>query len=141
MAIAKNVKLILENIIEPWFPNEGGYGLTNFFDATVDVGLQFDTANPFLPSCRGMADPDAVADYLEQLGDRWVTTHLKCGKDGAFQPFLTDNPMSYLKIFELMSKQGVVYAALELLGVEDKQQCFDNHKTSIEYLKELGIID
>ena len=140
IAKAQNVQLILENIIEPWFGNEGGFGLSDFFGATSYVGLQFDTANPFLPSCRGMADPEKVTGHLGQISERWFTTHLKCGKDGAFQPVLIENPLPYAKVLELMSKHGIKYAALELLGVEDKQQCFDNHAASIGYLRELGIV-
>jgi sugar phosphate isomerase/epimerase len=137
----QNVQFVLENIIEPWFGNEGGYGLADFFRKTSGIGLQFDTANPFLPSCRGIADPDDVAEHLDQIADRWFTTHLKCGKDGAFQPMLEENPMSYQKIFELMSRNQVKYAALELLSMDDKQACIDNHRKSIEYLASQGIIE
>jgi sugar phosphate isomerase/epimerase len=137
----RNVQFVLENIIEPWFGNDGGHGLADFFQETRVTGLQFDTANPFLPTCRGPADPDDVAEHLGQIADRWFTTHLKCGKDGAFQPVLDENPMSYQKIFGLMSANRVQYAALELLSVDDKQACFDNHHKSIEYLASLGIIE
>ena len=137
----QNVIFILENILEPWFGNQGGYGLVDFFDATSNVGLQFDTANPFLPSSRGIAKPDQVAEYLGGLGDRWVTTHLKSGKEGAFQPVLTDNPLSYETVFEAMSKNGVTYAALELLPVNDRESCFVNLADSIRYLREIGIVE
>ncbi len=137
----QNVQFILENIIEPWFGNEGGYGLADLFQETSRIGLQFDSANPFLPSCRGPADPDDVGEFLGQIGDRWLTTHLKCGKDGAFQPALDDNPLPFQKIFSLMSQNEVRYAALELLSVDDKQACFDNHRKSIVYLASLGIVE
>ncbi len=136
-----NVQFILENIIEPWFGNDRGHGLADLFRETSGIGLQFDTANPFLPSCRGVADPDDVAEHLDQIADRWFTTHLKCGKDGAIQPMLEENPMPYQKIFGLMSGKQVKYAALELLAVDDKQACFDNHRKSIEYLASLGIVE
>jgi len=136
-----NVQFVLENIVEPWFGNDGGYGLDDLFQETSWIGLQFDTANPFLPSCRGPADPEDVANHLDQIGDRWHTTHLKCGKDGAFQPVLDENPLSYQKIFELMSRNRVKYAALELLSVDDEQACFKNHRNSIEYLATIGIVE
>lgn len=141
LARKEGIQFVLENIIEPWTSNDGGYGLADFFDATSVVGLQFDTANPFLPSCRGIAEPGEVAEYLGDIADRWITTHLKCGKDGMFQPRLTENPLPYVTVFELMSENGVEYAALELYGEEDKQACFDNHAASIGYLKEIGIIE
>jgi sugar phosphate isomerase/epimerase len=136
-----NVQFVLENIIEPWFGNDGGYGLDDFFQETSGIGLQFDTANPFLPSCRRVADPDDVAEHLVQIADRWITTHLKSGKNGTFQPVLDENPMSFQKIFGLMSQNKVQYAALELLSIDDKQACFDNHHKSIEYLASLGIVE
>ena len=86
-------------------------------------------------------DPEKVAEHIDQIAGRWFTTHLKCGKDGAFQPVLTDNPMSYKKVFELMSGNRIRYAALELLSVDNKQECFKNHHQSIEYLSELGIVE
>ncbi len=141
LAKTQDVKFIFENTIEPWFGNDGGYGLEDFFEATSVVGLQFDAANPFLPSYRGIAEPDRIASCLDTNATRWFTTHLKCGKDGVFQPVLADNPLSYVKIFELMSKHGIPYAALELLGVENQQACFDNHTASIGYLRELGIVE
>jgi sugar phosphate isomerase/epimerase len=137
----QNVQFVLENIIEPWFGNDGGYGLADLFRETSGIGLQFDTANPFLPSCRGPAAPDDVGEFLDQLGDRWYTTHLKCGKDNAFQPVLEDNPMPYQKILSLMSRNQVRYAALELLSVENKQACYENHRKSINYLASLGIVE
>jgi sugar phosphate isomerase/epimerase len=137
----KGIQFILENIIEPWFGEEGAYGLSDFYDRTTTVGLQFDAANPFLPSCRGVADPDAVAEHLVTISDRWVTTHLKCGANGTFQPVLMENPLGYAKVFSIMSEKGVQYAALELLAVEGKEECFTNHEKSIEYLASLGIIE
>ncbi len=135
------VQFVLENIIEPWFGNDGGYGLSDLFGKTSGVGLQFDTANPFLPSSRGIADPHAVAEHLGHIGDRWFTTHLKSGKEGAFQPVLSDNPLPFDQLFALMSENKVKYAALELLSVDDKQACFDNHRKSMEYLASLGIVE
>lgn len=140
-ARALNVQFVLENIIEPWFGHNGGHGLADLYRKTSGIGLQFDTANPFLPSCRGPADPDDVAEHLDQIADRWFTTHLKCGKDGAFQPMLEENPMSYRTVLSLMSQNQVKYAALELLPVDDIKTCFDNHRKSIEYLASQGIIE
>jgi sugar phosphate isomerase/epimerase len=134
------VRLILENIIEPWFGAGENKGLDDFFAATSVVGLQFDTANPFLPSCRGQADPRAVTEYLSTIPDRWVTTHLKCGAEGTFQPTLMDNPLPYSNVLELMSENRVIWAALELLGVENKEECKENHRKSLNYLKENNLL-
>lgn len=135
------VRFILENIIEPWFGKGDDRGLDDFFTGSSHVGLQFDTANPFLSACRGTADPDSVVKYLASIADRWYTTHLKCGADDRFQPVLTDNPLPYETILELMESHGVNYAALELSGVETKEACFANHMESIRYLRQKGIIN
>ncbi len=137
----QGVQFILENIIEPWSGKGEELGLDNFFEETTGVGLQFDTANPFLSSCRGVADPAAVSGYLENFGNRWITTHLKCAAEDKFQPLLRDNPLPYEKVFELMAANGVVYAALELLGVDSMEECFENHRKSIRYLADKGIIE
>ncbi|MFC2111765.1 hypothetical protein ACFLTA_00710 [Bacteroidota bacterium] len=135
------VQFMLENIIEPWSGDGENMGLEDFFASTSEVGLQFDTANPFLSSCRGIADPGAVTEYLGTISDRWYMTHLKCAADDAFQPILMDNPLPYSEVFELMAIHKVAYAALELLGVESKVECYENHLQSLRYLASEGIIE
>ncbi|MEN8201781.1 MAG: hypothetical protein ABFS28_04235 [Bacteroidota bacterium] len=133
-AKVQDISLIFENIIEPWFGQEDDFGLAEFFDRTSLVGLQFDTANPFLSSCRRVADPESVAGYLSTISGRWLTTHLKCAAEDSFQAVLKGNPLPYERVFELMEAQGVSYAALELLAVDSKEACFENHRKSIDYL-------
>ena len=134
------VQFILENIVEPWFGAEEDKGLDDFFSATSQVGLQFDTANPFLSSNRRPADPDKVAKYLGTLKGRWVTTHLKSGAKDSFQPSLRENFIPYEQVFRLMAGNGVRYAALELWPADGKDACMENHRRSIEYLEKLGIV-
>jgi len=141
LAKKQGIHLILENIIEPFFAKGEELGLSDFFSGTSLVGLQFDTANPFLSSCRGVADPEAVADYLSSIPGRWITTHLKCAADDSFQPVLRDNPLPFTRVFELMAAQGVRYAALELLPVDSREACFKNHYKSIAYLIEDNIVE
>lgn len=88
------------------------------------------------------ADPGKVTEYLSAMGNRWVTTHLKTVLNfgGEMQPILTDNPLPIEKIVEMMGQQNVLYGALELNPVADKQQCFNNHTTSIQFLKDKGIL-
>jgi len=142
IAKTKNIRFIFENLNEPFFGNDSTYGggLTDFFAMTKGTGLQFDIGNAFRNSSRVKADPEKVAEYLPSLGDRWVTTHLKTLQKGESQPVLTDNPLPLEKVVALMGKQNVLYATIELLPVADKQQCFDNHAKSIQFLKEKGIL-
>jgi hypothetical protein len=115
------VQFVIENTVKPWFRNDGEYGLEDYFGATSAVGLQFDAANTFLPSNRGIAEPERIDSCLDIIASRWFTTHLKCGKNGASQAVLADNPLSFVKIIELMSKHSIPNAALEMLRGEDQQ--------------------
>ena len=142
LARAQNLRFILENANEAFFGKDSLYfGFTDFFDRTKNIGLQFDTANPFQNASRAKSDPAEVEKYLASIADRWVTTHLKSGKDGTFQPVLADNPLDLGKVLSLMSSNDVIYVAFELAGVPDKQECFDNHSKSIEYLVEKGLME
>jgi hypothetical protein len=142
IAKSKNIRFIIENFNESFFGDSTFFGLTDFFANTKLTGLQLDLGNPYRSAVRVKADPLRVEQYLSTLGNRWVTTHLKTvlTVGGEMQPYLTDNPMSIEKVVDLMGKQNVLYGALELAGVTDKQQCFDNHVKSIQFLKDKGIL-
>lgn len=143
IAKAKNIRFIVENFNESFFGDDSSYfGLADFFANTTITGLQLDLGNPYRSAARVKADPLKVEQYLSSMGNRWVTTHLKTvlSVGGEMQPFLTDNPMSVEKAVDLMGKQDVLYGALELAAVADKQQCFDNHAKSIQFLKDKGVL-
>jgi hypothetical protein len=170
VAKAKKVQLIVENMNEPFFGDSAAtgatpapglapshahtiapspialtaalpnYGLNNLFASTSIVGLQFDIGNAFRNSSRRKADPAQVGQWLPTLGPRWVTSHLKTLQQGTSQPFLTDNPMPVEEVIDLMGRQQVKYATIELLPVNDKQACYDNHAKSIRFLKDKGIL-
>ena len=76
------------------------------------------------------------------MGNRWVTSHLKTVHivGGTMQPVLTENPLPVEKVVTMMGQHNVIYAALELASVADKQQCFHNHDQSIKFLKNKGIL-
>jgi hypothetical protein len=141
-AKAKNVQFIVENFNEAFFGDGSTYfGLDDFFAQTSLTGLQFDISNPFRNTSRAKADPEKVAKHLITLGKRWVTTHLKTELNGEMQPILTDNPISVEKVVAMMGKQNIPYVTLELAGVTDKQQCYNNHDISIKFLKDKGILN
>lgn len=138
---SKNIRFLFENNNEAFFGDSLTYfGLTDLFANTTYPGLQFDIANMFRKTARVKSDPERVLKYLSTMGNRWVETHLKTIIEGEPQTVLTDNPIPVEKIIELMGKQNVQYAALELTAVEDKQQCFDNHAKSLQFLKDKGIL-
>ena len=143
IAKAKNIQFIVENFNESFFGEDSTYfGLADFFANTTVTGLQLDLGNPYRSAARVKSDPEKVKEYLSTMGNRWVTTHLKTvlTVGGEMQPFLTDNPMSIEKAVEMMGKQNVLFGALELTAVADKQQCFDNHARSIQFLKDKGVL-
>jgi sugar phosphate isomerase/epimerase len=139
---SKNLRFVFENSREAFFGDGSTYfGLTDLFASTTGPGLQLDIANLFMNSSRVVNDPEMILEYLPVLGNRWVETHLKTVHNGEPQPVLADNPISVVKILELMHKQNIKYVALELAAVESKQQCFDNHAKSIQFLKDEGILE
>lgn len=143
MAQEKGIRFIIENFNESFFGDGASYfGIADLFDNTQHVGFQFDTGNPFRKSAREKSNPHEVSEYLSQLGNRWVSSHLKTIVEmgGEAQTVLTDSPLSVKDVVRLMGRQNVLYASLELAAVGDKQECFDNHKTSIRFLRDIGII-
>lgn len=140
-AKAKNVQFIVENFNESFFGDGSTYfGLVDFFEKTSLTGLQFDISNPFRNTSRAKAEPEKVKKYLSGMGKRWVTTHLKTAVGGEMQPVLTDNPIPVKDVVTLMGKQNIPYVTLELAGVTDKQQCYENHTLSLKFLREKGIL-
>ncbi|HZK94927.1 MAG TPA: hypothetical protein VFC67_12035 [Prolixibacteraceae bacterium] len=143
IARGKNIQFVVENLNESFFGDgKSYYGLADLLSGSPGVGLQLDISNPFRKSSREIADPEKVIEYLSTLGNRWVISHLKTVPilGGEPQPYLTDNPLAIEKVVEMMGKQNVLYVALELAPVADKQQCFDNHAKSIRFLIDRGVL-
>lgn len=141
MAKQNDVRFIVENFNEAFFGNAPDYfGLSDFFEHTTLTGLQFDISNPFRNTSRSKANPENVMSFLRTLGSRWVTTHLKTALDGEMQPVLTENPIPVEDVVALMAERNIKYVTLELAGVNDKKQCYDNHALSIQFLKNKGIL-
>ena len=141
LAQEHNLKFIVENASGAFFGKDSSYfGFADFFRRTMNVGLQFDTANPFQNNSREKSNPVEIEKFLTTITDRWLTTHLKSGKDGVFQPILDDNPLEFKKVLSLMSANNIVYVAFELNSVSDKETCFENHSKSIDYLIRKGLM-
>lgn len=141
IAKAKNIQFIVENGNEAFFGDSLTYfGLTDFFSNTSITGLQLDIANLFRNTSRVKNDPGKVLKYISTMGNRWVETHLKTILGGEPQPVLTDNPMPIEKVIALMGQQNILYCAIELNAVSNKQECFDNHAKSIQFLKDKGVL-
>lgn len=143
IAEAKGLRLLIENSDESFFGDGSSYyGLADFFMNTTKTGFQYDLSNPFRKSARVKSDPDEVMEFLSSLGSRWVATHIKTIQKtgGEMQPVLTENPLPVEDVINLMGELKVSYVALELLAVDEKEQCLNNHKTSIIFLKNKKIL-
>ena len=144
IARAKNIQFIIENFNEAFFGDGMTYfGLSDFLANTSGTGLQFDIGNPFRGPSREKADPEKVKEYMAGMGsNRWITTHLKTVLTfgGEMQPYLTENPLPIESVVMMMGQKNILYGALELAGATDKQQCFDNHAKSIQFLRDKGIL-
>lgn len=138
----KGITFIVENLFEPFNGKPPlFYGMNDLFRHTRHIGLQFDLCNPFASISRKKADPDEVANFLDSIGGRWITSHIKTCSQGVAQSVLGDNPLTIKQVTELMGRGGVHYFSLELTGTGEKGECFRNHEKSIKYLEELGIIE
>ena len=144
IAESMNAHFLIENSDESFFGDGQTYfGLSDFFDNTSKVGLQFDMGNPFRKSARVKSNPQQVLQYLSSLESRWVAAHLKTIVEtgGEMQPVLTDSPLTVEETVAQMGRQHARYVALELLAVPDKLECYRNHTTSIQYLRDKGILE
>lgn len=140
---SKNVQLIVENFNEPFFgDNLSFFGLSDFFANTSHIGFQFDMSNPYSRTSRKKADPEYIIEYMSKMENRWIVTHLKTigNVGGIMQNVISENPIPVEKIIEIMGKKNVKYVSLELASADNKQECFNNHISSINYLKEKGIL-
>ncbi len=141
VANKKNIKFVVENFNEAFFGDGQSYfGLADLITNTQGTGIQFDISNPFINTSREKADPDRVEQYLNSNAKRWITTHLKTIIDGEVQSVLTDNPIPIERIIKLMGIHCINWIAIELPGEKDKDHCYNNHATSIKYLKDIGIL-
>jgi sugar phosphate isomerase/epimerase len=141
MAKEHNLKVIVENANESFFgKGKEYYGFADLINKTKSIGIQFDTANPFQNASREKADPLKVEQYLASVAERWITTHLKSGKGGVFQPVLDENALDLGNVISVMAAKNVRYVAFELLGLSDKEECFKNHSDSIQYLINRGLV-
>jgi len=141
IANESGINLAVENMNEAFFGDSLTYfGLADFLTRTSSTSFLLDIGNLFRSTSRVKNDPEKVLKFLPTLDNRWLYTHLKTIQDGEVQPFLTDNPIPVGRIIDLMDKQKVLYAMLELAPDTNKQLCFDNHAKSIKFLKDKGLL-
>lgn len=114
VANTMGIQFLVENTVEAFFGDSiAYYGIADFLNKTSSTGFQIDIGNLFRNNTRVNNDPKALMRFLPELENRWVMTHLKTAIEGKWQPVLTDNPITFKEIIELMGKQVVNYVMLE----------------------------
>jgi sugar phosphate isomerase/epimerase len=135
-ARASGLKYVTENAFEV-IRGDGitSFGTTEYFaNVNSNVLWQLDTANFFCLG-RNVAKPEEASAFLEKHAGKLVYIHLKTSsKDHKPQPILSDNELDFNIVFSLMTKQKVPYVAIELAQVPTIEECYENHKKSVEYL-------
>jgi len=112
------------------------FGITEFFaNVNSNVGLQFDTGN-FHCVSRVWTKPEDARAFLEKYIGKLAYIHLKSSSpEHKPLPILGENELAFNIILDLMAKNKVPWVAIELFQAGTIQECFDNHKKSIEFLK------
>lgn len=112
------------------------FGITEFFaNVNSNVGLEFDTGN-FHCVSRVWTKPEDARAFLEKYIGKLAYIHLKSSSpEHKPLPILGENELDFNIILGLMAKNKVPWVAIELTQAGTIQECFDNHKKSIEFLK------
>jgi len=136
-ARAAGLRYVTENAFEVVKGNGlTAFGTTEYLaNVNSNVFLQLDTGNFFCLG-RNVAKPEEASAFVEKYANKLVYIHLKTSaKDHNPQSILSDNELDFNIVFSLMTKQKVPYVAMELVQAATLEECYNNHKKSIEYLK------
>lgn len=113
------------------------FGSTEFFANVIsNVGLEFDTGNPFCAS-RKIASVEDVKSFLEKYLHKLCYVHLKSStEDNKQQSILGENPLHFDYIFSLLERNNILYVGLELVPKISFNECIKNHQLSKKYLSD-----
>jgi sugar phosphate isomerase/epimerase len=135
-AKAMGLKYVTENANEV-IKGDGvtSFGITEFFaNVNPNVGLQFDTAN-FHCVSRVWTKPEDARAFLEKYIGKLGYIHLKSSsREHKPLSVLGENELDFNIILALMAKNKVPWVAIEVAQAGTIEECFDNHKKSVEYL-------
>lgn len=138
MAKSLGLQYVVENGVEP-FKGDGwsSYGTVELFArVNSNVGFQLDTGNFFCVSRVWTKPADAQA-FIAKYADRMGYMHLKTSSpDHKVQQVLANNELDFDIIFAIASKAKSPYVGFELDQPATLEQAIENHKKSVEYLKE-----
>ncbi len=116
------------------------HGLREFLNtAAKDVRWQPDTGN-FFCGARTPTPPEVAKKYLDDNIERVSYIHLKSSQDNKPQAVLTDNPLDFAHVFDVLASHQVPYVAIELFTNPNAEEAYKNLEASVEYLKRSGQI-
>ncbi len=136
LARAAGLKYVVENSAHA-LKGDGvtGFGLTEFA-ANVNSNLFFqcDVANFFAVS-RVVAKPEEAKAFMEKYAGRMPYIHIKTSSpEHKTLPVLGPNELDFGTVFELLTRNKIRYAAVELTQPNTYEECAGNLKKSFEYL-------
>jgi sugar phosphate isomerase/epimerase len=136
LARAAGLKYVVENSAHA-LKGDGvaGFGLTEFA-ANVNSNLFFqcDVANFFSVS-RVVAKPEEAKAFMEKYAGRMPYIHIKTSSpEHKTLPVLGPNELDFNTVFEILTRNKIRYAAVELTQPKTYDECAGNLKKSFEYL-------
>jgi sugar phosphate isomerase/epimerase len=136
LARTKSLKYVVENSAHA-LKGDGltGFGLTEFA-ANVNSNLFFqcDVANFFAVS-RVVAKPEEAKAFMEKYAGRMPYIHIKSSSpEHKTLPVLGPNELDFGTVFEILTRNKIRYAAVELTQPKTYEECAANLKKSFEYL-------
>jgi sugar phosphate isomerase/epimerase len=113
------------------------FGTTELFgNANSNLGFQLDTGNFFCVS-RVWTKPEDAQAFIEKHASRMGYMHLKTSSTAhKIQPIAGDNELDFDIIFAIAAKNKRPYVGFELDQPATLEQAYENHKKSVQYLKE-----
>jgi sugar phosphate isomerase/epimerase len=136
LARAVGLKYVVENSAHA-LKGDGiaGFGLMEFAaNVNSNQFFQCDVANFFAVS-RVVAKPEEAKAFMEKYAARMPYIHVKTSSpEHKVLPILGPNELDFDAVFELLTRNKIRYAAVELTQPNTYEECAGNLKKSFEYL-------
>ncbi len=136
LARAAGLKYVVENSAHA-LKGDGitGFGLTEFAaNVNSNQFFQCDVANFFAVS-RVVAKPEEAKAFMEKYAGRMPYIHIKTSSpEHKTLPVLGPNELDFSTVFEILTRNKIRYAAVELTQPKTYEECAGNLKKSFEYL-------
>lgn len=139
-AAKAGLSLSIENADVALFGKAGSYrGMDDLF-AAMDKSIrwQLDTANLFLGPVA--VSPQDAARFIERFGSRVSYLHVKTAGPTTALPTLSDNPLDFVEVFQLLAGHKRIYAVIELASDKSPETIRENFQQGLSYLRDKGLL-